>query len=74
MPGKHKAFWHNISFCPYQLALGLECFVEVEGRPPIVIHSSLRLIRHTIRILQHSRGLGMAASHNMLGWERLAIR
>ena len=56
------------------LALGLECVVEVEARPPIVIHSSLRLIRHIKRIVQHSRGLDMAASHVILGWERLAIR
>jgi len=56
------------------LALGLECVVEVEGRPPIVIHSSLRLIRHIKRMVQHSRGLVFAVSHVILGWEHLAIK
>jgi len=56
------------------LDLGFKCVVEVEARPPIVIHSSLRLIRHIKRIVQHSRGLDMAASHVILGWECLPIR
>ena len=57
------------------LALVLECAVEVEARPPIVINSSFGTTsRHIKRIVQHYRDLTMAAFNAILGWECLVIR
>ena len=55
--------------------IGAETFpyLDMKMTPSTVIHSSLRLIRHIKRIVQHPSGLDMAASHAILGWERLAI-
>ena len=64
-------------FLPHKLlspALGLECVLQVEARPPIAIHSSLRLIGHFKRIVKHYRGLDIAASHAILVAMRLSIR
>ena len=56
---------------PY-LGLVLECVVDdVEDRPYIAIHSSLRLMGHIKKTEQHFRGLSSAASRVILDWESL---